>query len=164
MTKEDKEILLRDLCARLPYGVMVKVIDHNDASYAHKGVLYCIENIDSDCNGTPCLFTVDGVGCAMDITEIKPYLRSLSSMTEKERKELRKMLCWDIAPKDCPKFEKDFSVLIFYSCNEREEDEYLDMGTMLSYFDYLNSHHFDYRGLIKKGLALEAPEGMYKSE
>ena len=29
-------------------------------------------------------------------------------------------------------------------------------------FDWLNAHHFDYRGLIPKGLALEAPEGMYK--
>ena len=30
--------------------------------------------------------------------------------------------------------------------------------------DWLNAHHFDYRGLIDKGLAFEAPEEMYKTE
>lgn len=28
--------------------------------------------------------------------------------------------------------------------------------------DWLLAHHFDYRGLIPMGLALEATEGMYK--
>lgn len=36
--------------------------------------------------------------------------------------------------------------------------------TFYEYTDYLNAHHFDYRGLIEKGLALEAPEDMYKNE
>jgi hypothetical protein len=31
----------------------------------------------------------------------------------------------------------------------------------VNYIDWLNAHHFDYRGLIEKGLAIEAPEGMY---
>lgn len=70
-------------------------------------------------------------------------------------------MCWDFAPEDCPIFEHDFSVETFYSYNEEEENEYYDMKTMLSYFEFLNSHHFDYHGLIEKGLALEAPEGMY---
>lgn len=49
------------------------------------------------------------------------------------------------------------------SMTEDEEDEFeiKIRGSLVSYFDWLNAHHFDYRGLIEKGLALEAPEGMY---
>ena len=31
-------------------------------------------------------------------------------------------------------------------------------------YDWLLKHHFDYRGLIEKGLALEAPKGIYEEE
>ena len=58
---------------------------------------------------------------------------------------------------------------------EEEEDEYMiarqkDIAeayihvTPQNAIDWLNAHHFDYRGLIEKGLALEAPKGMYKTE
>ena len=67
--------------------------------------------------------------------QIKPYLRPMSSMTEEEKKEERKL--WDIVT------------------TTRNDLHYL-------YTDFLVSHHFDYRGLIPMGLALEAPEGMYK--
>lgn len=60
--------------------------------------------------------------------QIKPYLRSLSSMTNAERDRMRK---------DINKTHEDIT-------------------------DWLDKYHFDYRGLIKKGLALEAPENMYK--
>ena len=62
---------------------------------------------------------------------IKPYLRPMSSMTEEELKE------W---------------VTILNFVQEKRLDRSID---------WLNAHHFDYRGLIEKGLALEAPEGMY---
>jgi hypothetical protein len=41
-------------------------------------------------------------------------------------------------------------------------EEFGEYVPTLETFDWLNAHHFDYRGLIEKGLALEAPEGMYK--
>jgi hypothetical protein len=72
----------------------------------------------------------------IDEAIIRPYLRPMSSMTEEERK-----------------YYNSLSILIADSeCEVYEE------------MDWLNAHHFDYRGLIKKGLALEAPEGMYKND
>ena len=148
MNKQDKELLLKDLCARLPYGVNIRAtfisftedkLETRDIKLTYYNAGYLDEHW----------------------IEAKPYLRPISSMTKQERKDLRKMLCWSFAPEDCPIFEQDFSVRTFYSYNEREQDEYYDMETMLSYFEFLNSHHFDYRGLIKKGLALEAPDNMY---
>lgn len=81
--------------------------------------------------------------------ETKPYLRPLSSMTEEEYDELEVLAhgC------DC--------VLHTYFWHPIKFDAKFKTYN-LEVFDWLNAHHFDYRGLIEKGLALEAPEGMYK--
>ena len=71
---------------------------------------------------------------ADSIERIKPYLRPMSSMTEEEK--------------------EDYSAFFNYDGVEYPSE----------YVDWLNAHHFDYRGLIPMGLALEAPEGMYKTE
>ena len=68
--------------------------------------------------------------------ECKPYLRPMSSMTEEEENKYNSLNAYEGG--------------IFPHTEEA--------------FDWLNAHHFDYRGLIEKGLALEAPEGMYKKE
>lgn len=74
--------------------------------------------------------------------DIKPYLRPMSSMTEEERNEY---------------------FLLKHRDNDRDDNIILiDEASAL--IDWLNEHHFDYRGLIPMGLALEAPEGMYKTE
>lgn len=70
------------------------------------------------------------------IFNVRCYLRPMSSMTEEEKEEL-------------------------YQKTGFKLDDYI-FG--ISAIDWLNAHHFDYRGLIEKGLALEAPEGMYKTE
>ena len=75
-------------------------------------------------------------------TEIKPYLRQMSSMTEEEKLQLSKYAC------------------IGEDLNGEFIDE-VQRKDCAAYIDWLNKHHFDYRGLIKKGLAIEAPEGMY---
>ena len=115
MTQEDKELLLKDLCARVPYHPKGHVVNA--------------------CNGAQC---DEWLTCATFsmftnvINNCRLYLRPMSSMTEEEKKiyiEISSHLCGEIVAK-----------------------------TMI---DWLNSHHFDYRGLIEKGLALEAPEGMY---
>ena len=77
MTQEDKELLLKDLCARLPYGVKVESVFINPDTKEHKS---CgIEVFDA----TSILMIRDGLG------EFKPYLFPLSSMTEEQKKELR---------------------------------------------------------------------------
>ena len=84
-----------------------------------------------------------------DYSRIKPYLRPMSSMTEEEKKEMSEesnRLAFESALSGaygiCPK------TMAYNTFN----------------VDYCLSHHLDYRGLIEKGLALEAPEGMYKTE
>jgi hypothetical protein len=84
----------------------------------------------------------------------KPYLRPMSSMTEEEKRELSKKYVWDI---NCGQIEIRYHSDGYWDDNiECPTSEYLNL------FDWLNANHFDYRGLIGKGLALEAPEEMYQ--
>ena len=125
MTQEEKQLLLKDLCARLPYGVKIKFNDGTDDVY----------NLDSDIHGR----FIKSLIQAIDDLELKPYLRPMSSMTEEEKKEFAKIV---VKSQDCS-----------YQNNE-------SATTMLN--DWYLSKGFDVRGLIPKGLALEASEGMYK--
>ncbi|MBO7693549.1 MAG: hypothetical protein J6T10_13035 [Methanobrevibacter sp.] len=141
MIQEHKQLLLKDLCARLPYGVKCRFI-------SSKGdIPSTIVNIDID-NETVS-HKPEGQSLIyfhfVESGNIKPYLRSMSSMTEEERKE------------------HDFY------CGYKPHDEnigesYLTEYDMPDYMDWLLEHHLDYRGLIPMGLALEAPEEMYKTE
>lgn len=123
MTQEETQILLKDICARLPYGVRVK-----QGSWEHTLESANMYNVSFDSS------------CAIPI----PYLRPMSSMTEEERNEYL-----DVKMQECERV-----VLA----------EVYRPEAISIVFDWLNAHHFDYRGLIEKGLALEAPEGMYKEE
>lgn len=127
MTQEDKKLLLKDLCGRLPYAVKLHHIAQDAPSILesidmYKGVLYCIsEKL--------------GIGeqrFALDF--VKPYLRPLSSMTEAELEQ--------------------YHIL--------QSDIWKPCGTMyydnIRSIDWLNEHHFDYRRLIEKGLAIEVTE------
>jgi hypothetical protein len=133
MMTEEKQLLLKDLCARLPYGVKVKYIYWDE----NKGCEYPVPMILDDINSDGYIrFHGDieeGEGRGYILTYL-PYLRPMESMTEEEEKEFIKFR-WtthDGKPR------------------------------MYEWCDYANEHHFDYRGLIEKGLALEAPDGMYK--
>lgn len=126
MTQEEKQLLLKDLCARLPYNLYIRVEDFNVLKNGRitEGFIgnYLKDNRCSD-------YDAEGIlnELADDCIDVKPYLRPMSSMTEEEVKE------------------EDNTVMKFLQ-------------------DFYNSHHLDYRGLIEKGLALEAKEGMYKTE
>lgn len=111
MKQEDKELLLKDICARLPYEPKARK-----------------DEMETSIN----LTTLDSFYYGDEI--ILPYLRLISSVTKKEKKEYDKLRM------SFYKNAKDASFVLI---------------------DWLNAHHFDYRGLIEKGLALEAPEGMY---
>ena len=155
MTREDKNLLLKDLSARLSYGLFVAVEETDDDSTMVPTIvpLYDEEgNLDYDNEpNIHSLISCNFYGeCDIDdysdatINEIKPYLRPMSSMTEDECKELS---------------EIDVEYTVSYSIPQKP---YYFQIVNYKQIDWLNSHHFDYRGLIEKGLALEAPEGMYK--
>ena len=137
MTQEDKELLLRDLCARLHYKIKVCLY----------GKETCI------------LMGIDGNEVYLDvdsdsfrIESIKPYLRPMSSMTEEEKHKLYQVF------QECPTIIRTFpSYAEFFVYAD-----IINSIDMVNVIDWLNANHFDYRGLIEKGLALEAPEGMYK--
>jgi len=140
MTQKEKQLLLKDLCARLPYGIIINTGDEDlklDRQHQGIGVLYpedCSDEFNKRNNNASFYITISG--CYYG-EEIKPYLRPLSSMTEKE-------------------IEK-------YKClNDALDENYeVHIDNAYSAFDWLNANHFDYRGLISKGLALEAPKDMY---
>ena len=137
MTQEDKSLLLKDLCGRLYCGVICQIYDDK---YGYK-----LLGIDGDVLHIDCPVYDEGDGY-VEIDYCKPYLRPMSSMTEEE-KETYHNLCYE---------------------EEREELEFGEWAARIHYhdtidsIDYLNSIHIDYRDLIPKGLAIEAPEGMYK--
>lgn len=141
MTKENKELLLKELSARLPYGVIIHLIETDEDEE-----LYCL-NIPQEGLYTRNL-EHNNVTTLCPIEDVKPYLRPLSSMTEEDKAELNAITDefgnnWFEATTP----EERWKCCFWNSSNE---------------IDWLNAHHFDYRGLIEKGLALEAPEGMYK--
>ena len=124
MTKEQKELVLKDLCARLSHGVHVEISWEYSKTDVYTSLEYYeFPNIDSLLN----IFWDE------KCISIRPYLRPMSSMTVEE------------------KFE--YNGLDGYVFSDED---------VIIKIDWLNAHYFDYRGLIKKGLALEAPEGMYK--
>ena len=123
MTQQEKQLLLKDLCARIPYHTLVCL---NPGAY-NKPETCLLCGVD----GEEVYLNVDSDTFRID--HIKPYLRPMSSMTEEDK--------------------------VIYSI-------YHDNPQNIGYglIDWLNELHFDYRRLIEKGLALEAPEGMYKIE
>ena len=134
MTEADKKLLFEDLCGRLPYGVKAKVLGWDEENEEEVYVDLRVYSINTD--GYVYFESNDYDVDYVQFDDCQLYLRSMSSMTEEEKKH-------------CFVLEHDGNIGhpngIFYRSQ-----------------DYLNSIHVDYRGLIEKGLALEAPEGMYK--
>ena len=149
MTQKEKELSFIDISGRLYYGVIVnykeneydhhkwKINNLHTLSYSKSGTL-----IDTDYDGW--ISYEEHEGCGMSsgsrpfrFGEVLPYLRPMSSMTEEEVAE----------------FETISEELLEHGTSEEIWDTVID---------WLNAHHFDHRHLIEKGLALEAPEGMYK--
>ena len=127
MTQEEKQLLLKDLCSRLPYGVLCYIND-DDTNTPRKLRRIEVDELD----GILLDFWTGREDCPsmqVYLSEVKPYLRSMSSMTEEEKSQYNFYLARI-------EFAYDASLLI----------------------DWLNSHHFDYRVLIKKGLAIEVTE------
>jgi hypothetical protein len=134
MTLEEKDLLLKDLSARLPYGV--KIALKNNGSYHHDNVAKKGDiTIDKLKGFTGSYFNIyhsnpldwDWYDDDIDIEDIKPYLFPMSEMTEEQYKE-------------------------YWKLEHYGNMEHLSIPAL----DWLNEHHFDYRGLIGKGLAIDA--------
>lgn len=119
MTQEEKLLLYKDLCARMPYGVVC----------SHPYGFGKLDSISAEDYGIEVTFKTNDDNYYM-IEQCMPYLRRMSSMTEEEKDTYDTMVM----------------------CNASWIVD-----------DWLNAHHFDYRRLIEKGLALEAPKDMYKT-
>lgn len=126
MTQEHKELLLKDLCARLPYGIKFLRESWNYEWDQELSVIEVLEDIDKDgyINNTK----------VYNVEDIKPYLFPLSSMTDEQYDQL-------------------------YIDSRVKEDsiDIIDaLANDMDAIDWLNKNHFDYRGLIEKGLAIDA--------
>jgi len=143
MTNKEKRLLLiKDLCAKFPYGV----------KGLHRGQVHELFTIDGrEVNSAS--IQVDGYDAWFPIDTFKPYLRPMSSMTDEEREE------W-----------ADLFNLELDKLNEIDDEDkaeelapyYFGKSHQVS-IDWLNKNMFDYRGLIPMGLALKAPDGMYEN-
>ena len=125
MKQEDKEILIRDLCGRLPYEVKAYIKNWSNLSRKYYEGVYIVESIDPSLNSILANSERGSVDVIVgyDDYEIKPYLFPLSSITKKTLEEL---------------------------------SAYIDIKNAYVAVEFFNSHHIDYRGLIEKGLALDA--------
>ena len=140
MTQEDKELLLKDLCARLPYGIKASYYGAEEERETWDE----IEGVTLD-------GYVDIGQYSLPIECIKPYLFPLSSITEEMLEEL-----------NANGFFKYRDTIVNVSHIEskngisKEIYTYIDIESISFLTEYFHSHHIDYRGLIEKGLAIDA--------
>ena len=151
MNKEDKELLFRDLCTRLPYNVMCQVDFKEDGKYNSKVML--LSGIFTD----EAYFTTKG--SSIYSNEYKPYLFPLSSMTEEQERELVDLTGYK---SECEAY-CGFDSMGYYIKNVGEFEYEEGQHSFKFYPDYIgldwfNAHHIDYRGLIEMELAIDATD------
>lgn len=137
MEKNKENILFADLVAKLPYGVKIEVEVWNEETESSEMVAIPIYSVNTDRYFYAC---TDSEEIQIHIDEVQPYLRKMSSMTEKEQQE--------------------YDGLLYSVSDFTQNTDSLSPIDRLT--DWLNANHFDHRGLIEMGLALEAPENMYQ--
>ena len=135
---QDKELLLKDLCARLPYGVKMNHIADDERS--PKTLIGVAKD----------MITLEGLGGyeCVDVEDYKPYLFPLSSMTDEQWRELFETAGYEVREEDCGRHTE----MYYYDMVGHNNTLYPNCDAI----DWLNAHHFDHRGLIEKGLALDA--------
>ena len=132
LTKEEKELLIKDLLLRTQTDVMVKVPREDEPKELKKRVRWMI--------------TFGRAKSLEDcLTGLIPYLRPFSDMTPEEVEELDK-IGWRVDE----------------LANNKSLAHNGSIWSILDGLQYLITHHFDIYGLIEKGLAIKAKEGMYK--
>ena len=139
MTQEEKTLLLKDLCARLPYGVKCS------CTWSHEvpnGTTGCIQELSTFLIVE--IEIMDNPEYDCQICDVKPYLRPMSSMTEEEHGQYMDFMLWS------------------YNDYDATTTNCVDKERINEYKEFIYSHHLDDGDLIGKGLANNAPEGMYK--
>lgn len=144
MRTEHKELLLRDLSARLPYGVKVGTTDNDDSLENVWDTLW-YNTFTEDVKLTHSIEDADKI---VDISEIKPYLFPLSSMTEEQYNSLHELGILDNCSHSYEYVNPHIHGVSFIF--KQFKTYSLDL------IEWLNKNHFDYHGLIEKGLAIDA--------
>ena len=149
MKKEKKDLLLKDLCGRLPYYTLVYLSN-------------TMEGFDSELSTAEIEFLINNEYM------VKPYLFPLSNITEEQKKDLlltvvgkEGLKLFSVTKDGIVSNDKSEQSLYNFSFNNVE----FSNDTTEAYIDWLNKNHFDYRGLIDKGLAIDATGlNIYKEE
>lgn len=134
MTQEDKDLLLRDLCGRLPYGV--KMIHIADDEHSPNTLIGIAKD----------MITLEGSGGyeCVDVEHYKPYLFPLSSMTEEQKNQLKEI--WDA----------DMNKALDYAISGEEGlSDLFQLSAAKKVINWFIKNHFDFQGLIPKELAID---------
>ena len=129
MTQENKELLIKDLCARLPYGVEV---EYNSI----KCEVLSIDKYNEELTIRVC----PGYSPIVKLENIKPFLFPLSSMTIEQEKELSKL---GVSYGE-------------YALHDDIRGLGIMVDEAYIFFEFCYKHHIDFLGLIEMGLAIDA--------
>lgn len=146
MTEEQKQLLIKDLCGRLPYGVNILHVKDGIIGVLSTINIY-VEGREEKLKCSIPFFGEDNV----PIEEFKPYLYPLSSLTSSEAEDIERIM-------GCNILWRISEGLIEWTVGGSVESEIFELriDQIEQLTEFLNAHHFDYRGLIEKGLAIDA--------
>ena len=146
MTEEQKQLLIKDLCGRLPYGVNILHVKDGIIGVLSTINIY-VEGREQKLKCSTPFFGEDNV----PIEEFKPYLYPLSSLTSSEAQEVERIM-------ECNIPWRISEGLIEWTVGGSVESEIFELriDQIKRLTEFLNAHHFDYRGLIEQGLAIDA--------
>lgn len=144
MTQEDKELLLKDLCARLPYGVKVY---YDNGQVTGNSVIEDLYRVTNKFGAEVAVIEDEYGLCGMSLDNIKPYLFPMSSITEEQRNDISKLLI------DTQNEYPPYGKLNTNAC----DNLFICVAKQANIFiNYCLTHHLDFNGLIEKGIAIDA--------
>ena len=150
MKQEDKELLFKDLCSRLPYNTIVSMAE-GEIDFIECKIKWNKEEL------TLSLLHQIKEDGAWEF--VKPYLCPMTSMTEVEAKEIS--ILYGLKDILSTKITDEYIEVVVddnVCSTEKRTIWYNEIVSSIEIFDWLNAHHFDYRGLIPKDLAIEVTE------
>jgi hypothetical protein len=154
MTQEEKEILIKDLSCRQPYGIKVQIDQQGLQEHDNYWNGWNLDKEAQEVSGVlkygvtlDCMAMVDGV---IPFEFVRSYLFPMSSMTEEQKEEFNNILS---SVGLCYAYDADNSIIIFSNSNYNKNNYISDFDKIEV---WLNKNHFDYSGLIPMGLAKNA--------